>query len=554
LKKAFAILVLFISTFPLQSQNLYLKIEGTSPIETKIIDSITYKRQHTDAKSVSDEASLASQALLRRGYLENTILRHQKVNDSTFLYTFAVNEKTNIIHIYIGELSTAEKELLGVSNDTMHIPVNEVEPFMNNALKAMERTGYSLNSLQLTNYSRRGKGLIATLRLKSEKKRVIDGLVIEGYDKFPEGIRKNILKQYKGKTFNQENLQRIYTDFNNLRFVNQKRYPEILFTTDSTKVYVYLEKSKSNSFDGFVGFGNDEGSNIIFTGYVDLLLNNVVNTGEKFNLYWKSDGKEQTTFNAGIELPYIFKTPIGIKANLRIFKQDSTFQNTVTDVNLGYYFSYNSKLYVGRQQTQSVDIQNLNNEFISDYSNTFWTSGYEYNDYTLDDFLFPERTSLLVRGGLGKRDAKTGTYSQYFGHLAVSHNIYLNKKNIINLRNHSYYLNSDNYIVNELFRFGGINSIRGFNENSLQANLTSLFMAEYRYVLAPNIYIHSITDYGYFQDKTADITERILGLGFGLGILTKNGRFNIIYANGSTQNQQIKLSNSIVHISLKTIF
>jgi hemolysin activation/secretion protein len=115
-------------------------------------------------------------------------------------------------------------------------------------------------------------------------------------------------------------------------------------------------------------------------------------------------------------------------------------------------------------------------------------------------------------------------------------------------------LNSDTYIVNELYRFGGINSIRGFRENSLQANFFSGLMLEYNYILAPNIYVHSITDYGYFQDKASNLQDSLLGLGFGFGLLTNNGLFNLVYANGSTNNQAIKLSNSIIHISFKTSF
>ena len=130
----------------------------------------------------------------------------------------------------------------------------------------------------------------------------------------------------------------------------------------------------------------------------------------------------------------------------------------------------------------------------------------------------------------------------------------LNQKNSIFVRNQTFYLQSDDYIINELFRFGGINSIRGFNENSLQANAFTGIIAEYRYLLASNLYLHSITDFGYFQDKTANIEDRLLGLGFGFGLFTKNGLFNLVYANGSTSEQAIKLSNSIVHISFKTNF
>lgn len=554
MKNLLLIYIVSFAFFSAKAQTLYLKAEGSSILETKIIDSIPYSKMHTNAKSVADEAALLSNTLLKSGYLENRELAHIKVNDSTFIYSFSVGRKTSSIHIYTGHIQKEEKDLLGITKDTIIMAMADVEPFMNSSIAALERKGYSLSSLQLTDYTKNNNTLTARLNVKTEKKRTLDNIVIEGYPKFPEGIRKNIAKQYKGKTFNQENLQRVYNDFNSLRFISQVRYPEILFKKDTTKVYVYLQKAKPNTFDGFIGFSNDEQSNVIFNGYLDLNLNNVLNTGEKFNLFWKSDGQKQTTFNVATELPYLFRTPVGLKASLRIFKQDSTFQNTVTDINVGYYFSYNSKLYIGHQKTQSVDIQNSNTATLSDYSNAFWTSSYEFTDFNVDDFLFPEKTSLLLKAGLGKRNAKTGDSDQYFAQINASHNIYLNKKNIINLKNHTWYLKSDTYIINELYRFGGINSIRGFNENSLQASLYTALMAEYRYTLSPTMYVHSITDYGYFQDKASDTEGKLLGLGFGFGLFTKTGLFNIIYANGSTENQQIKLSNSIVHISFKTTF
>ena len=554
MKRLLIIFILSLISFSAKTQNLHLKIEGNNSAETKIIDSLYYKNIHENEKSISTETSLLSGTLLKIGYLENKELANIKTNDSTFVYKFSIGPKTNSIHIYTGRITPDIKALLDITKDTITLPLSSVEAFMTAGVASLERKGYSLSSMQLIEYSADHTSLKATLKIKTEKKRTLDDIVIEGYKKFPEGIRKNIAKQYKGKVFNQQNLQRVYNDFNAIRFVSQMRYPEILFKQDTTKVYVYLEKSKPNTFDGFIGFSNDDKSNVVFNGYLDLLLNNVLNTGEKFNLFWKSDGNKQTTFNTSLELPYIFRSAIGLKASLRIFKQDSTFQNTITDLNIGYYFSYNSKLFLGYQQSQSVDIQNLNSSTLSDFSNSFWTSTYEYVNYNIDDFMFPEKTSLFLKGGVGKRDVKTGKTDQYFAQLNFSHNLYLNKRNLINLKTQSYYLNSQTYIINELYRFGGINSIRGFNENSLQANLLTALMAEYRYVLSSNMYVHTITDYGYFQDDTSNTKNNLLGLGFGFGLFTKTGLFNIIYANGSTKDQQIKLSNSIVHISFKTNF
>lgn len=554
MKRSLLIYIALFFALQATAQNLYLKAEGKNARETKILDSVSYQKAHPNAKGIQAEANKLSSALQQAGYLESRITGNLKTNDSTFIFMYAVGLKTNSLLIYTNKLSPKEKTLLTLQQDSISILLADAEDFMKRNLSLLEQQGYPLSSLQLINYNKKGNLLTAQLTLTPGRQRQLDDIVLEGYPKFPEGIRRNILRQYRKKTFNKENLQRVYSDFNSLRFVTQPRYPEILFKEDTTKVYVYLEKARPNTFDGFIGFSNNDQDKVRLNGYLDLQLVNVLNTGEKLNLYWKSDGNKQTTFNLGTELPYMFRSPIGAKASLKIFKQDSTFQNTVTDLNLGYYFNYNSKLYLGYQKTQSTDIQNTDSSNLSDYNSKFWTSTFDFASYSSTDFLFPQRAALYIKGGLGNRNSKAGNNNQYFTQLNATYNIYLNKKNIINLRTQNFYLKSDNYISNELQYFGGINSIRGFNENSLQGNLYSLLLAEYRFVAAENIYIHTITDYGYYQDEAASTKNRLLGLGFGFGLLTNNGLFNIIYANGSTNSQNIKLSNSIVHISFKTYF
>ena len=535
-------------------QNFYLKIKGASEIENKTIDSLQYEIKHASVASILEEQKRFENKLTNQGFFDWQLLEQKKVNDSSFVFKYNLGNSIKNNTIYIGNLSAEEKSLLQLEKDTLVIATNEIENFMKSKIALLEKKGYSLANLQLTNQRKVDNNLFSELQLKLNSKRNITDLVIVGYDKFPAGIKKAITKKAKKATFNQDNLKQINDEFDKLQFVNQLKYPEILFTTDSTKIFVYLEKSKPNKFDGFIGFSNDDQSKLTFNGYLDLQLQNILNSGEKFNLYWKNDGNRQTSFNLGTELPYIFKTPIGIKANLRIFKQDSTFQNTITDLNLGYYFSYNTKAYIGYQKTTSVDIQNTNSFSLNDFTNTFLTSSFEHVTFSQDNFIFPERTKVFTKIGLGNRTISSTKSNQFFGQLEVSHHFELNQKNSILIKNQSYYLQSDDYIINELFRFGGINSIRGFNENSLQANVFSGIMAEYRYLVAPNLYVHSITDYGYFQDKTAAIDDKLLGLGFGFGLFTKNGLFNLIYANGSTSEQAIKLSNSIVHISFKTNF
>ena len=532
-----------------------MKIVGKNDLQTKVIDSVGYTKSFGEAKGILDETNLFSNKLLQTGFLGQEVLESRKENDSTFLYLYNIGAKTNFIHIYIGRnLEVGNWDLYTTNKDTLVLPFDQSETFMNSILKKLETKGFSMAKVQLTNLKKHTNFVSADLKVTSDKKRQWNDIVINGYEKFPEGHKNNLKRLYKKRVFNQENLDKLYKDITQFPFVKQTKYPEILFTRDSTKVFVYLEKAKSNSFDGFIGFSNEDNKKVIFNGYLDLTLINAMNSGEKLAFYWKSNGKDQKTFRVGAEIPYVFKSPIGMKVQLNIFKQDSTYQNTQTSIDFGYYFNYNTRLYLGYQSTESSDIKNSNTLLLSDYTNKFYTSNFEFVEYKTEDYLFPEKTNFTIKIGTGRRESKFQNNNQFFGSLNLSHNLYLNSKNILNLKSQNYYLQSDVYILNELYRFGGINSIRGFNENTLQGNIFSSVLSEYRYVLSPSIYVHSIMDYAYFQDKTTNINGNLLGLGFGFGLLTKNGLFNLVYANGSTKDQAIKLSSSIVQISLKASF
>lgn len=551
----FHFILLFLISLNSFGQQLHLKIIGKNDLQTKAIDSIGYSKSFGNAKGILDETNLFSKKLLNAGYLEQEVLESRKQNDSTFLYIYNVGAKTKFVHIHIvRNLDVGNWDLYSVKNDTLKLAFVESEAFLNWTLKKLEAKGFSMAKVQLTNLKKHADFVSADLKITSEKKRQLNDIVINGYDKFPEGHKNNLKRLYKKRVFNQENLDKLYKDLSQFQFVKQTKYPEILFTKDSTKVFVYLEKAKSNSFDGFIGFSNDENRKVIFNGYLDLTLNNAMNIGEKLALYWKSNGKDQKTFRVGAEIPYIFKSPIAMKVQLNIFKQDSTFQNTQTAIDFGYYFNYNTRLYLGYQSAESSDIKNSNTLLLSDYTNKFYTSNFEFVEYKEDDYLFPEKSNFNIKIGTGRRDSKFQNNSQFYGSVNFSHNLYLNAKNILNIKSQNYYLQSDTYILNELYRFGGINSIRGFNENTLQGNIFSSFLTEYRYVLSPSIYFHSIMDYAYFQDKTTNIKGNLIGLGLGFGLLTKNGLFNLVYANGNAKDQAIKFSNSMVHISLKAKF
>jgi hypothetical protein len=59
---------------------------------------------------------------------------------------------------------------------------------------------------------------------------------------------------------------------------------------------------RKKNTDGFIGFSNNETNKIRLNGYADITRKHF-SSGEQ-SIYWKSDGNDQKTFNANIELPY----------------------------------------------------------------------------------------------------------------------------------------------------------------------------------------------------------------------------------------------------------
>ena len=296
------------------------------------------------------------------------MLENAKENDSSYVAKFHLSEKINSIHIYIGSNSILIDLIsLDKTKDSIILPYGEIESFLNQTLLKLEQKGFALAKLKLSTIQKKKKSLYADLQFESGRQRQLNSIVVqhaEGDKKnsFPKGHLAQLNRKYHNTTFNQDVVRRIHDDFEKFRFVSQVKYPEILFTKDTTKVYVYLDSRKYNTFDGYIGFANNETNKIRFNGYLDVTLENTLKVGEQFSLYWKSDGNNQKTFKTGIELPYLFKSPLGLKAQIQIFKQDSIFQNTQTAIDLGYYIDYNTRIYLGYQATESSDIQNKNNK------------------------------------------------------------------------------------------------------------------------------------------------------------------------------------------------
>ena len=213
-------------------------------------------------------------------------------------------------------------------------------------------------------------------------------------------------------------------------------------------------------------------------------------------------------------------------------------------------------MFLGVNAIQSNNLlsEESSTAIIKDYKTTFYNVRFRHVNRQNKNRLFSTNLLFDIEAGIGTRHFDTTSERQIQLQLDAFKIFTLNLKNSIFLRLNGFGLFSDIYLENELHQFGGINSIRGFEENSLSASFYSLINTEYRYKLNNTIYIHTIMDAAYLENKITSQKEKLYGLGFGFGILTKAGLLKFNYANGKSENQKFKLSNSQIHLSLTSLF
>ncbi|SEL98455.1 Outer membrane protein assembly factor BamA [Aquimarina amphilecti] len=543
-----------------QNTILNLTIQGIDSTETSKIDSTEYTKTFKNFIDLKTEVVKTQKTLLQLGYLDSQLLELKKTSDSSFVSTFELNKKYKNITIHYNKNSIPIRALKQISTKVtdkhFSIPLKRTEEVLQFLTNFFVDQGNTFSNLSLTDIKKDNDNIIAKLINSTSNKRTIDDIIIKGYSKFPYSYLKYNSRIRKGATFNKNDILKKSLTIDNLGFAKSIKAPEVLFGKDSTKVYLYLKKKTANSFDGFLGFSTDtESGNLELNGYLDLKLINNLNFGEKLNLIYKSDGNEQQRFQANISLPYILKTPIGIEAGIEIFKKDSSFLITEQNIDINYLINNKDKISVGYSSISSNNLldnpQPLLN--INDYNSSFFTLSFNHT-LRQNKNLFPIKNSYSLRTELGSRNTENNKTTQIKSNLSLSYIFELNQRNSISLKNSAAIIFSDDLFVNELFRFGGINSIRGFEENSINASLFNVLNTEYQYTLSPNLYIHSIIDYSYFEDETNKISDNLTSFGIGIGLNTQTGLFRIIFANGKNSDSNFKFSNTKVHISLNAIF
>jgi hypothetical protein len=542
-------------------QDVQLSIKFSDSSKLNKTNPLHYKKKHKNKVSVYSEIDSFLKQLDSIGYINskiNTVIQKDDLYN-TYLHLGSQIKSITINYkdITLSEIDEITKKYtITITDNHFTIPFDKIAITLQNIANYFESSGRSFTNIRLKNISFKNNKAIATLQIEQSKRRTIDKIIIKGYDQFPKKFLQHELNIKTGTIFNKELLKYISSSINQLNFVSETKSPEVLFTKDSTYIYLYLKKNKSNKFDGVLGFASKEnGSGLDFNGYLDFYFQNIFNKGESISFLWKNNGNQSQKLHLGTKIPYLFNTPISPEINFKLFRQDSTFNNTNLRINVFFplhRYGEISAIY-NTENSSNLLKESFQDPTIQSFKNIFYGGSYHFK-LLRNNSLFPVKFQFDLNVLMGNRKIEDFKTNQSKFILFTNYTYEINRKNYIFIQNQSALLKSENFVSNELFRFGGANSFRGVNEESIFASMYTIFNLEYRFRPTENSFFYSITDYTFFQNELIYKNSNMYSLGLGYAFTTKIGLLNISYAIAKQQDTNFNFENSKIHIKIISYF
>jgi len=541
------IYIVFISLcYPsLYGQNSHsYQLEITSKIkkEHTYLSAIQYRRQFSNEKSLKKTKDSVFSILKERGYY--TITQNNLIKkDNHFTYIINLGEK-----VTSAVLKTHSKDqplLQSLNINTKHqfatIAIEDLKNTLSRIMNAEVNNGASFSTVNLSNISISKSVLTADLHINRSKKRAVDKITIKGYSTFPKSFLTHYFTIHPNSTVNSKLLEEISRKTNQLDFIEEVKRPEVLFSKDSTILYLYIKKKKSNYFDGLVNF-NSENKKIKFRGYFNLSLTNTFNKGEEINIHWKNNGNNKQEFQLSSKIPYLLSTKLSTSFSFNIYKHDSTYINTNSRLAVEYPINKNLLLHLITLQESSQT--NINQANLDKFKKFGIGLGLTYKT--------PKKENLELGIELLRQTRRTATNkTSYQLNLHSLSTVTLSKKLSFFIKNTTTITSFETNLDNELFRLGGMTSIRGFQENSILSNSYSFINSEFRLHLKNNTSIFSIHDIGLFRLNKHNNTLSAIGLGYRFK--KRNNNFSLEYIIGNpTRNNAT--NSSMISIKMLTIF
>jgi outer membrane protein assembly factor BamA len=485
-------------------------------------------------------------------------------------YKWARLSKGNIDEGLLSEIGYREKLYSG---KPFFYP--EIRRMEEKLLRYCENNGYPFAEIKLDSIQVRGDEFSASLNLMKNKLTKVDSVIIKGNAKIAPVYLYSYLGIKPGDLYNESKIVAIRSRLKEMAFVHEIKPFEVLFGEKSTKLLLYLEKKKASQFDGILGVVPDAlTGKIQFTGDARLKLQNSFNHGEIIDLNWRKLQAQTEDLKVKLSYPFLFSTPFGVEYGLTLYKKDSTYLDVSQNFGIQYLISGGNyfKVYLNNRTSSLLSTSGMESiTTLPDYADvSSLTYGIGFHGQKLDYRLNPRKGyTFSITAGTGTKKIKENpsvnplvyenlklTSTQYNADLQVVYYYSLGGRSVLKTGLNGAFISADNLFQNEMFRIGGLNTLRGFDEESIYASTFGIFTLEYHYILEQNSFLFAFAEGAWYEKNGISSYVHDTPKGFGAGITfdTKAGIFSISYALGQQFNDPIQLKSGKVSFGFVSLF
>jgi len=444
----------------------------------------------------------------------------------------------------------------------------ELSSLENKVIKYSENNGYPFASVFLDSINIAEAYFRATLKYESGPLILMDTLVIIGKAHIKRKYLECYLGVVPGSLYNHQKISTLEKQIRQIQYLKITRSPEVLFSNGKAIPVLYIEARKCNQLDGYVGFQPNASNTgkLLLTGQFNMVLKNLVQSGKELTVLWKSFNQQSQSLNTSYLHPRIFRSNIDLGLGFNLLKQDTLYLILDESATLSYSLTSASKLKITtafRSNTTLTSTDSLS----GNASFKYVQYGLGYSFTSLDDIFYPMSgwyISLNAAAG-NKKLSNTNTVGtettlpsnalQY--HIEADIQKFFRVGKRATLFNHFQggYVQSQNLVLSDLYRVGGLNTLRGFNENNYFTTGFMVYSLEYRYFTDATSYVLLFYNQGFIYNQlNNNYTDLPLGFGTGISFSTKAGVFQFIYSLGNAKDQHLNFNLSKISFGLVTRF
>jgi outer membrane protein assembly factor BamA len=442
---------------------------------------------------------------------------------------------------------------------------NEVKKILNELQKTLSATGYPFGKVYLDSVHIEDETLHAHIRIDKYNQVKWTKIHIKGDSSISAIFLTNLIRIKKGDNFSQPELDLIPKRLKQINFLKEIKPHDILFTKEGAELFLYIESNPISSINGVVGLQPDpKTSKLNLTGELSLKLLNVLKRGELLDFKWRSIQAQTQSLKTQLNYPFLFKSSFGVDANFQLYKRDSTFLELKSTLGIQYFlrggnyiklfYQANSSnvLSGGKNNPQFTNLGSVNS---NNYGLAIFRQRLDYIPNPTKGFLVNAELSAGLRKSRVTDTSSVETSNTYRGQLTLEWYFPLAKRHILKLSNivESYYAPA--IYQNEVYRFGGLNSQRGFNEEELFSTSRSTLNIEYRFLLDQNSRVFLFYDQSWYENNSGNyMKDTPFGFGTGFSFGTNIGIFSISYALGKQFSNPILLRDGKIHFGYIAYF